>query len=219
MTSAGYASIASSVGGAIQSYAGFQAAKTTINANLQATLKNIESGKEATLENLESNRKSYLTRLNATYEQEEAINQELGTVMSRRGIEAMKANARLKTAGASTGLSGASIQEITNQTNYDEILDNQILISRARRSKSDLSRQRVVEWLNFKTQGMNAQNQLVGTITGGTGNGNAQALASGLGSALGGITDYLKMGGTFDFGGSSNTYSDGSPMTNITANE
>lgn len=194
---------ASALGSMIETWGSSQAAKTTIDANLSSTLSKINSSKEAVAKNLSINNDSYLVRMNASYEQEQVIENELGTALSRRGIDAMKAHSRLIAAGASTGFSGASISEISNQAGYDQMLDSQIILSRARQSKADLARQKVTDWMNFKTQGSNLQNGLVGEITGGTSSGNSQALTSGLGTLLSGVTTYMSSGGTFDFGNNS----------------
>lgn len=171
-----------------------------------------DAQKAVALSNIEINKNSYLRRLTASAEQTEAINRELGTVMSRSGLEAMKAEARLRTAGASTGLSGGSIDEIINQTSYDEILDNQVNISRARKSKADVKRQEVVDWMNFVNQGE--------TITSSMPQGGTDlfgALASGLTSGLGVYTNYVGAGGKDVIGNSiSNAY--GKMMGNTSAN-
>jgi hypothetical protein len=178
---AGYASVAGSF---INSWYAGQAASARINAQ-----------KEALLGAVKSNKESFITRLNASKEQTMAIDEQLSTVMSARGLQAMKTKARLKSASSSTGFTrSGTIKDLVEQVDYDEILDNQVLISRARQSKADIARQKVSDWMSFKNQGTNFTNQMGGADTGMSG-----AIASALGTGLQGVSAYMSAGGKFDF--------------------
>ena len=137
MTNAGYASAGASV---VNSLMGAYLGGKAIDAQLDATLANIKGNKENFFRESETSR-----------EQLDAINRELGDVMSARGLQALQAEARLRTAGASSGLEGASINEVVGQSKYDELFDNQVSISRARTAKTSVQRQLVSSWLNMKS--------------------------------------------------------------------
>ena len=129
-------------------------------AGYMSSTRNTKSMLASMTRGIESNKNSYLTRLNSTYEQEDALTRQMGDAMSARGLENLKAQSRLRVASASSGLSGNSIDEIVNQTNYDELFDTQILRSRVTESKTSLMYQRVTDKLNFMTQGRDIASQL-----------------------------------------------------------
>lgn len=155
-----------------------------------------DATKEAALANIEINKNNYLRSIVSATEQTQAIERELGHALSARGLEAMKAEAKLRTAGASTGLAGAGIEEVANQAKYDELFDAQILISRARKSEANIQRQRLADYMSFVSQGQ----QTVSSMP--TSAGAFGALAAGFTSGLGVYTDYVKAGGK-DFIGNS----------------
>lgn len=129
-------------------------------AGYMSSTRNTKSMLASMTRGIESNKNSYLTRLNSTYEQEDALTRQMGDAMSARGLENLKAQSRLRVASASSGLAGNSIDEIVNQTNYDELFDTQILRSRVTESKTSLMYQRVTDKLNFMTQGRDIASQL-----------------------------------------------------------
>lgn len=224
MTQAGYGSIASSVGQAISTWGSYQAGKAAISQKVEQGMDTIKAGEESATTALNRNLQNYQVRMNTSYEQEAMINEELGTVMSRRGLEAMKTASRLKTAGAGSGFSGNSVDEIINQSKYDEILDQQIVISRARKDKEALARQRVTDWMNFQYGNEDALGLAAGKFYGSTkissmagiGEGLSQLLgaSSSYQSANGGTSLFSELSNTFSSGGP--TYSDGSSMSGIT---
>jgi hypothetical protein len=98
----------------------------------------------------------YLTRSNISFEQEAAIDEEMGSMMSQTGLEAMKAESRLRTAAASTGVSGSSVDEVVNQAGYDQLFDNQIIVAKARANRVDTYRSRLNAYMNFEAKAENA---------------------------------------------------------------
>jgi len=98
----------------------------------------------------------YLTRSNISFEQEAAIDEEMGSMMSQTGLEAMKAESRLRTAAASTGVSGSSVDEVVNQAGYDQLFDNQIIVAKARANRVDTYRSRLNAYMNFEAKSENA---------------------------------------------------------------
>ena len=150
----------------------------------------IERQGDMAVKNINAMKENYLTRLQASHEQQQAVDRELGTVLSRRGLEAMKAEARLRAASASTGLSGGTIDEVLNQTKYDEILDAKIAISRARKTKADIERQKVVDFINLKNSASSVASSMPTMDTNIFG-----SIASWLGEGLGVYNTYLKYGG------------------------
>jgi hypothetical protein len=98
----------------------------------------------------------YLTRSNIAYEQERAIDEEVGSMMSQTGLEAMKAESRLRAAGASTGVSGSSVDEVVAQAGYEQIFDNQAIVAKARANRVDTYRSRLTAYMNFETKSNNA---------------------------------------------------------------
>lgn len=130
-----------------------QAGSSAINSIMGAYIggKAIDAQLDATLANIKGNKENFLRQAEVSSEQLEAINRELGDVMSARGLEALKAEAKIRTASASTGLEGSSMEEVASQTKYDELFDNQVMISRARTAKTSVQRDLVSSWLNMKT--------------------------------------------------------------------
>lgn len=153
-------------------------------AGYMSSTRNTKSMLASMTRGIESNKNSYLTRLNSTYEQEDALTRQMGDAMSARGLENLKAQSRLRVASASSGLSGNSIDEIVNQTNYDELFDTQILRSRVTESKTSLMYQRVTDKLNFMTQGGDIASQLDNAPD------MLSSILSGLQSGIGTYTNY-----------------------------
>ena len=154
---------------------------------------NIASKSKAIGESIQQEKSNYITRLESSYEQQRAIDRQLGDALSFRGIEAMKAESKLRAAGASTGLSGSSIEEASKQSDYDELFDMQVLTSRARQSKDDIARQRVADFINFKTSTNNLAGSMYGVTQ--TSGSTLGSLVSGLGSGLDSYMQYQSMFG------------------------
>jgi len=171
---------------------------TTLSAGLsiassilgyQSAVKTIAMKKEAVLSAIKINKEDYMQRIEVSYQQEEAINREVGTMLSLRGLDAMKAEARLRASVASTGLTGGSVEEVVAQTDYDMILDSQIIISRGRQSKLDLARARLSDFMSFRNVGASQAEQLAGA------GGSAEALMAGLSSGLGAFMNIQQISG------------------------
>jgi len=200
-------------GTALSSVANAYVAGQSAKLQTKSFIAQVQAQGEASRENIEAGKENYLRNAQTRYEQLEAINRELGSVMSRQGLEAMKAEARLRTAGASTGLQGTSIDTIANQSGYDLLFDNQVAISRSRNAEVSTQRQLVSDWLNFE-----ALNRQQAAATEGAYIGDGSSI---IGAVLGGIGTSLEAYSKYGMSNSSSqpTYSDGSPMTNITPNE
>jgi hypothetical protein len=179
-------SIASSVISGISGVMGAKGQGAAARANIAAKSKAIG-------ESISQEKSNYITRLESSYNQQQAIDRQLGDALSLRGIEAMKASARLRAAGASTGVSGVSIEEVSKQAGYDELFDMQVLTSRARTSKDELAQQRIADFLNFRTSTKNLAGQMSGQMT--TVPSILGALTSGLGSGLDTYMQYQNMFG------------------------
>jgi hypothetical protein len=162
----------------------------------KAARANIAAKSKAIGESIEKEKTNYIAKLESSYAQQEAIDRQLGDALSLRGIEAMKAEARLRAAGASTGLSGASIEEVSAQAGYDELFDQQVLVSRARTSKDELAQQRVADFLNFRTSTQNLAGQMQGNLT--SVPSFLGAITSGLGSGLNTYMQYESIFGVTD---------------------
>lgn len=143
---------------------------------------NIKNTGEAARANIEYGKNEYLRRSNIAYEQERAIDRELGDMMSQRGLEAMKAEARLRAAGASTGLEGGDIDEVVAQAGYDQILDNQVMIARARSQRVDTYRSRLASYMDLEAK-TNAATQATQNNLIETSSINLQALSAGIQTA------------------------------------
>lgn len=154
---------------------------------------NIASNASAAQNNITYAKNDYILRSEISYQQENAIDREMGSMLSQRGLEAMKAEARLRASGASTGLSGASIDEVVNQTGYDQLLDNQVIIARARSSKLDTQRTRLADYMNFKAVA-NGYTQGTNMATGSSG-------LAGLNAGLSTLQNYQSLSGESIFSG------------------
>lgn len=152
MTAAQKSSAAGAGISAFSSIAGSMAAGKTARQSIRFT-------GEAARQNIAFAKDDYMRRSEIAFQQEEAINRQLGQILSSNGLEAMKAEARLRASAASTGLTGASMEEVVNQTAYDQIFDNQVVIAKSRDAKLDVSRNRLADYMNFKAAGYNAAQQ------------------------------------------------------------
>ena len=207
-------SISASIGTSVSAIAGAWASGEAAKLQSQINIAKIQSQGKASRENIQANQENYLRNMETRYEQIEAINRELGSVMSRQGLEAMKAEARLRTAGASTGLQGSSITEVSEQSGYDLLFDNQVAISIARNLELSTQRQLVADWLNFEAINRQQVSAVEGNVISGAVGGYLGAVLGGLGA---GLEHYAQYG--MSNTSQTPTYSDGSPMTNITPNE
>ena len=153
-------------------------------------------GIEAQLANVEWSigeaKNDYIRQLASTYEQEALITQETREMLSTRGLEAMKAEGRLRAGVSGTGLVGSSMEEIKQQSKYDQIFDNAVIIARSRKSKTDLSRERMSQYIAFKnrTQGY------ASSIPKPADTGIGSALMAGLTTGLSAFSTGVLMGGT-----------------------
>lgn len=136
---------------------------------------------------------NYIRQIANTYEKEQTINDETRTMLSARGLEAMKAESRLRSGVSSTGLSGTSMNEQINQSKYNELFDNTVLIARSRSTKVDLTRERLNDLIQFKQQTQSQVNSM-----GGFENSIGSAIAKGLGAGFNVFSQGVMMGGKLD---------------------
>lgn len=143
---------------------------------------------------------NYIRQIANTYEKEQTINDETRTMLSARGLEAMKAESRLRSGVSSTGLSGTSMNEQINQSKYNELFDNTVLIARSRSTKVDLTRERLNDLIQFKQQTQSQVNSM-----GGFENSIGSAIAKGLGAGFNVFSQGVMMGGKLDMSSASAT--------------
>lgn len=140
---------------------------------------------ESARKNIGFAKNDYMVRSEIAFEQEEAINRELGRVLSERGLKAMIAKSSLVAGAGSTGLSGTSIEEMVDETDYHQILDNQVLFARADVDIVDTYRTRLADYMNFKAGVYNQTMQTKQNVE-----SQANPLISGLKSGLSTFIDY-----------------------------
>ena len=143
---------------------------------------------------------NYIRQIANTYEKEQTINDETRTMLSARGLEAMKAESRLRSGVSSTGLSGTSMNEQINQSKYNELFDNTVLIARSRSTKVDLTRERLNDLIQFKQQTQSQVNSM-----GGFENSIGSAIAKGLGAGFNVFSQGVMLGGKLDMSSASAT--------------
>ena len=171
---------------------GAVANKKAIKANLKAVQYAINESKN-----------DYIRQLASTYEKENIITEETRDMLSASGLEAMKAESRLRAGISSTGLTGASMNEARQQSKYDQLFDNTVIIARSRKSKEDLSRERMSNYIGFKNQ----TKAMADSIPKGD-SSFTSALIAGLTSGMNTITTGAAMGGKLsDLGISNNNNS------------
>lgn len=177
---------------AVGAILGAVANKKAIKANLKAVQYAINESKN-----------DYIRQLASTYEKENIITEETRDMLSARGLEAMKAESRLRAGISSTGLTGASMNEARQQSKYDQLFDNTVIIARSRKSKEDLSRERMSNYIGFKNQ----TKAMADSVTKNS-SPFASALIAGLTSGMNTITTGAAMGGKLsDLGISNNNNS------------
>lgn len=137
---------------------------------------------------------SYLTQYNILTEQSNEIDRELGDAMTQRGLDALKAEARLRAGAAETGTSGGTTRLAYTEAYVTQALDNAILKSRSEQTKRDLVRRKIMTKISYT----NRMNSLTSGIQSGTSAG-LEVFSTGMSSAISGY----QMGTMFnkiDFG-------------------
>lgn len=152
--------------------------------------KAIKSNLNAVKYAINESKNDYIRQLASTYEKENIITEETRDMLSARGLEAMKAESRLRAGVSSTGLTGASMNEARQQSKYDQLFDNTVIIARSRKSKEDLSRERMSNYIGFKNQTKAMANSIPKGDSSFT-----SALVAGLTSGLNTFTTGAAMGG------------------------
>ena len=181
--------------------AGISAVGSILGAmsNSKAIKSNLNAVKYA----INESKNDYIRQLASTYEKENIITEETRDMLSTRGLEAMKAESRLRAGISSTGLTGASMNEARQQSKYDQLFDNTVIIARSRKSKEDLSRERMSNYIGFKNQ----TKAMADSIPKGD-SSFTSALVAGLTSGLNTFTTGAAMGGKLsDLGISNNNNS------------
>ena len=136
----------------------------------------------------------YQRQLNASKEQEDLIELQTRTMLSERGLEALKAESRIRTSISGTGLSGSTMGEVQSQANFDKLFDNAVIVGRAVIDKENLTREKLSNYVTFKNRQqdyvneMNNPNTTAGAIMG--------AISTGLNTAV----LSAQLGGKWDSG-------------------
>lgn len=164
---------------AVSSILGARAASKAADAQLKAVKGAISESKN-----------DYIRQLNSMYEKEALVEQETREMLSARGLEALKAESRLRVGASGTGVIGSSMQEEINQSKYDQLFDATVTIGRARKAKADISREKVSQYIAFKNRTSGYANQMQGADT-----SFSSALMSGLASGLSSFAQGVALGG------------------------
>lgn len=155
-------------------------------ASSSANIANIKSQGETDIANIRYAKNDYIRRSEISFQQEEAIDREMGSMLSQRGLEAMKAESRLRAGAASTGASGASMNEYVSNAMFDNILDDQVIIAKERSAKLNTERTRLADYMNFKALS-NKQTQY---------NSSGSPLLASIGTGLNTLLNISKLSGT-----------------------
>ena len=169
---------------AVSSILGARAASKAAEAQLNAVKGAISESKN-----------DYIRQLNSMYEKEALVEQETREMLSARGLEALKAESRLRVGASGTGVIGSSMQEEINQSKYDQLFDATVTIGRARKAKADISREKVSQYIAFKNRTSGYANQMQGADT-----SFSSALMSGLASGLSAFAQGVAWGGKLPTG-------------------
>ena len=149
-----------------------------------ATISDIQARSDAALAGMDRAVVTSEAQSNIIEQQRDEIDIELGNTMTRRGLEAMKAEATLRAGAAETGTSGGTTDTTIKNVYMNQALDNSVLIARARKEKVDLERRKTM--LN-----VSLENKLV-EIQGGMATGLSAGLQT-ASSALGGFNQGYSM--------------------------
>ncbi|MDB4681392.1 hypothetical protein OAE88_00630 [bacterium] len=135
------------------------------SANIQETIK------------LETD--SYLQQYSILTEQDNELDVELGGMMSSRGLDALKAEARLRAGAAETGTSGGSTSQVVQNAFMEQALDNAVLLSTHKKSKRNVQRQRISNSVAFRNKTRALKNSIYGINITGTGYSQISGIAEG----------------------------------------
>ena len=169
---------------------GFASSALNTWGQYESGKQNIKNTGEAARANIGYAYNDYVQRSNIAYEQQKAIQREVGDMMSQRGLEALQAEGRLRTAGASTGISGSSVEEVVAQAGYDEVLDNQIIIARGRSNIVDTFRSRLAAKMDQKAINLQATQTTKNNLI-----SNSQVMMQSLSAGISTATTAITLGG------------------------
>lgn len=126
---AGYSAAISSFGNILGGFAQTSAYKAKLNAETNAIIRGLENAT-----------KSFAQQMSLMKGQEQDIEQQLFSKLSQRGIEAIKAESRLRTAAAETGTTGGTTDAAIDQAYMDYVMDAALITQDAKYKQKDLTR-------------------------------------------------------------------------------
>lgn len=158
----------------------------------------------------------YQRQLQSSYEQDKLIEEQTRSMLSERGLEALKAEARLRAGVSGTGLSGATMSEAVNQSNFDKLFDSAVILGRANVSKENQTREKMSQFIAYKNRTQEYKNSLSAS------SGTASALMNTLSASMNTVSMAYQLGGKLpsgnnnvsqgysynDFGDASGSYAD-----------
>ena len=95
---------------------------------------------------------NYQRQLQSNQEQENLLEEQTRSMLSERGLEALKAESRLRAGTSGTGLSGSTMTEAVNQTNFDKLFDSAVILGRATTTKENMAREKMSQFIAFQNR-------------------------------------------------------------------
>mgnify|MGYP001327292335 CR=1 FL=1 len=147
-------------------------------ANIQATKAKGKAVREA----IYQAGLDYQRQIQGQQEQEDLLEVQTRQMLSERGLEALKAESRIRTAISGSGLSGSTMNEVQSQANFDKLFDNAVIIGRATVDKENLAREKLSQYMAFTNRQRDYANQMTNTSS--TASAIMGAISTGLNTAV-----------------------------------
>ena len=94
----------------------------------------------------------FLMQQNVAYEQSAAVDNSVGDMMSRNGLDAMKAEARLAASAAGSGTTGGTTDVAIREARSVNMFDNAIVAARGEDDKLNIQRKLLFEQASWKNR-------------------------------------------------------------------